>query len=81
MKRLWLTTAGELADALEKAIKEGRDPKTPEDWERFMAELAQTNACQHVGDVPDNMTPGYIAGSLRDEGINARVMKQERKDA
>lgn len=73
MRDLYITTAGELADFLEKEIAAGRNPSTPEEWAGFMRRLAEAKKAEHLGQT--DMTPGYIAGSLRDEGLDVRVLK------
>jgi hypothetical protein len=75
MKSVHVTTVGDLADFLEKEIAAGRNPTTPAQWAELMQRMAEQKKADYVGDT--DMTPGYIAGSLRDEGINARVMKSK----
>ena len=83
-RKLLMLTAGELAHALERSIAAGFNPSTPEEWERFFAQLEAEGKAESMGEVPDGTTAGYIAGSLRDEGINCRVMRPQpegKKDA
>lgn len=78
MRDMWLTNVGDLADFLEAEIAAGRNPTTPAMWEDCMRRFAETGGAQKLG--ATDMTPGYIAGSLRDEGVNARVLKPEPKE-
>lgn len=79
MKRVLMTTAGELSDALEGYVRDVENPSTPEQWERFFAWMEERGGARQVGQVPDSTTAGYIAGSLRDEGINARVLRPKKE--
>lgn len=79
MKDLWLTNGGELCDFLESEMANGNNPSTPEEWEKTMKKFLKLQKAKFIGSVEDEMTPGYIAGSLRDEGINAQVFKPIKK--
>lgn len=73
MKNVWLTTSGDLVDFLEKEIAAGRNPTTPEEWDALLVRMAEAQNAQHLGQT--DMSAGYIAGSLRDEGVKAKVLK------
>lgn len=73
-KDVWLTTAGELVDFLEKEIAAGREPKTPEDWTNFMIRMAQEREVKHLGST--TASASYLAGSLRDEGLDVQQLKK-----
>lgn len=72
MKDLHLTTAGELVDFLEQYIKIYGNPTTQEQWAECMKCMAQEGKAEHLGTT--TMSAGYIAGSLRDEGIDAKKL-------
>lgn len=82
MKKVWLTTVGDLEAFLKKEIAAGRNPSTKKQWAEFFERMAAEKAgVENVGEIEDNVTAGYLAGSMRDEGINARVMKAEKPNA
>lgn len=81
MKKLLLTTAGELGDALEFYIKNFENPSTTAQWEKFLAWMEKRGGIEEIGEVPDSMSASYLAGSLRDEGLNARTLKKGDKNA
>jgi hypothetical protein len=80
MQNLFVVTAKDLIEWLDKEIAEGRNPKTPAEWEDCMKRLVKAKKAQYLGST--DKSSGYIAGSLRDEGINAKVVKfkKEPKD-
>ncbi len=80
MRKLLMTTAGDLTEALEEYISNFENPNSPESWERFFAWMEKRGGIEEIGEVPNSTTVGYLAGSLRDEGVNARVLKMEKKD-
>ncbi|OHD18123.1 MAG: hypothetical protein A2Y38_11895 [Spirochaetes bacterium GWB1_59_5] len=75
MKKLFLTTSGELLNFLEAEIAAGRNPSNPKEWEEFFERLAADKKAKMVGTAPDTMSPTYLAACLRDEGFNAKVLK------
>jgi len=70
-------SAGDLADFLEKEIAAGRNPSTPAEWDDFLERAMKANKAKYLGETEHSA--GYIAGSLRDEGINAKVLKNKSK--
>lgn len=73
MRDLWLTSSDKLLAWVEKEIAEGRNPSTSEQWEDCIRRMAEADQAEHLG--ATNSTAGYLAGSLRDEGMNAHVLK------
>lgn len=79
-QRLYVIAADELVKFLEKEITEGRNPTTPEEWEACMVRMVKEKKVRIVAETKKNFSAGYLAGSLRDEGINARVLKPPKKN-
>lgn len=75
MKDIWLTDAGQLVDFLEEYIKLYGNPTTQEQWADCLKKMHSQNKVQHIGST--DMSAGYIAGSLRDEGVNAQKLKMD----
>lgn len=76
--RTWtLVTAGDLEDALMEYIPKFGNPNTPETWEKFLRWMENKGTAQFIANTTDDVTPGWVAGSLRDENINAHVMRLE----
>lgn len=73
MRDLWLTSSEKLLAWVENEIAAGRNPKTESEWNDCIKRMAEANQAEHLGTT--NSTAGYLAGSLRDEGVNAHVLK------
>lgn len=81
MQNAWLVNSNDLVAALEEYIAKVKNPKTPKDWNDFMEWMQEFHKpVEHLGYLPDEVTPGYLAGSLRDEGINAKVFKPNKEE-
>lgn len=73
MNDLHITTAGQLVEFLEKYIELYGNPTTQEQWADCMKRMSEEGQAQYLGST--EMSAGYIAGSLRDEGVNAHKLK------
>lgn len=76
-RNMYMTTAGELADFLEAEIAAGREPVTQAEWAECMRRFVEHTQAKFLGRLPEGMTPGYVAASLRDEGINCLRLRSD----
>lgn len=70
-KSLVITTVADLIDILGREIADGRNPKSPEDWERIVSLLIQEDKVDVVAPIRGGKkTVDNLKKSMRESGID-----------
>lgn len=80
MRQAFLVKAGDLCKLVEAELDKGNKLETPEQWNEFIFRIFQEGKIEHLAELPDDMDGELLSANLREEGINARTLKIEKKD-